>query len=297
MNTELNAAPVATDLGLIEGPVLTSSGELVVVSIDRGHLYRIADGAAKLLVVTGGGPNGAAEGHGGALFIAQNGGVGLPGDLPAPRPLVHRRPPMTGGVQIVHPSGGVQWLTQDPIAPNDLCLGPDGLLYVTDPTRGRFDDGRVWRCDPATGESELLTSVSWYPNGIGFGLEDDAVYVASSGERSIKRLALAPSGLGPAETVIEMDAGIPDGFAFDAEGNIVIGAVGDTPDTPGSIQTWTLDGELLDEYRPGPSRYYTNVALGPDRRLVITDTSTGTVLVAEDWPHAGLALHPFRGRP
>jgi gluconolactonase len=218
--------------------------------------------------------------------VAQNGGI-----WPA-----RRWPFVTGGVQVVRPGGKVDWLTQDPISPNDLCFGPDGFLYVTDPTRNaRRDDGRLWRCDPVTGEAELLASVAWYPNGIGFDREDDALYVASSGDKTIRRFPLTPSGLGPPETVIQMRAGHPDGFAFDAENNIVIAAVGDLEaKAAGSIQTWRLDGEMVDELHPSSSQFLTNVALGADARLVITDSSAGSVLTIENWPHGGLPLHPFR---
>jgi gluconolactonase len=295
----VNPQLLAEDVGFTEGPVFHSSGDIVVVSIDRGHLYRLRDGTTEVLAVTGGGPNGAAEGIDGSLFVAQNGGM-----WPA-----HRWPPITGGVQVVRPSGKVDWLTQDPVSPNDLCFGPDGLLYVTDPTRnGRRDDGRLWRCDPDTGESELLTSVPWYPNGIGFAREDDALYVASSGDATIQRFPLTPSGLGKPEAVIRMTSGAPDGFAFDVENNIVIAAPKphatvasseqlyeqSTTDDAGSVQTWTLEGELMDEFHPGTSRYYTNVAINADARMIVTDASAQAVVVVEDWPHAGLPLHPFR---
>jgi gluconolactonase len=288
MNMQVLTPKVLADgLGFTEGPVFRQAGDVVAVSIDRGHLYRIIDGHAELLAETGGGPNGAAEGKGGEVFIAQNGGA-----LPA-----RRWPYITGGVQVIRAGGKVDWLTQDPISPNDLCFGPDGLLYVTDPTRGRRDDGRLWRCDPVTGESELLASVAWYPNGIGFAREDDALYVASSGDATIRRFPLTSSGVGKPETVIRMKTGLPDGFAFDIDDHIVIAAPSpDDPGTAGSVQTWTLEGELLDELHPGNSPYYTNVAISSDARLIITDSSRGGVLVVEDWPSAGLPLHPFRGK-
>jgi hypothetical protein len=39
---------------------------------------------------------------------------------------------------------------------------------------------------------------------------------------------------------------------------------------------------------------YTNVALGADRVLVITDSSGGNLLAVDGWPHPGLPLYPFR---
>jgi gluconolactonase len=262
-------------------------GDIVVTSIDRGHLYRVSDAKSELFAVTGGGPNGATEGIDGSIYVAQNGGRGR----------TFRKPTMTGGIQAVRPDGRVVWVTTDPVAPNDLCFGPDGLLYLTDPTRRPArDDGRLWRVDVANGDSELLASTDWFPNGIGFGLEDDAIYVASTGDNTIRRLVVGPAGVGKAEIVISMksDHVHPDGFAFDDAGNIVIASFGTADGTAGNVQTWSLDGKLLDLLELGTSRFYTNVAITKDHKLLVTDSDLGAVLVVEDWPHAGMPLHPFR---
>lgn len=280
----MNVRVAGTGMGFTEGPVFKSDDSIVVTSIDRGHLYEIGENGVRLLAVTGGGPNGATEGSNGSIYVCQNGGRG-PG---------WRRPAMTGGIQEVRKDGAVEWITTDPISPNDLCFGPDGYLYVTDPTRGPAqDDGRLWRVDLKSKEAQLLASVHWYPNGIGFGREDDFVYVAATREGRIIRYALGGSGLGKPEVAIQMDHGRPDGFAFDSEGNIIIAAIGDDH-RPGDIQTWSLDGKLLDVFEPGDHRFYTNVALGVDRKLVITDSDGGAALIVDNWPQSGLSLHPFR---
>lgn len=286
MSGALQWRVLAGDLGFLEGPVLTRSGELVVTSMDRGVLYAVSEGAGRILVVTGGGPNGAAEGADGTLYVTQSGGRNG-----------HRRPVMTGGIQAIRPDGRVSWITQDPYSPNDLCFGPDGYLYFTDPTRPRpaRDDGRLWRVDVESWQAELLVSTPWYPNGIGFGLEDDALYVSSTGDGRIMRFPLGPGGLGAPEVVLQMDHNAPDGFAFDVEGNLLIAApslVGGS----GDLQVWGRDGRLLDTLMRREGDIYTNVALGADRTVVLTDAKSGDVLAIDQWPTAGLALHPFRGR-
>ncbi len=283
---------MVSDLGFTEGPVITQAGEFVVTSIDRGCVYRVRDGEATVLAVTGGGPNGATEGpHDGvgpSIYVAQNGGT---------RP-ARRWPYVTGGIQVVRAGGRVDWVTQDPVSPNDLCFGPGGLLYLTDPTRGRSrrDDGRIWRCDPVSGEAELLCSVPWYPNGIAFGVDDDALFVASTGERRIVRFPLTPFGLGAPEDYVRIAAGLPDGFCFDDQGNLIVAAVGEGG-RPGQIQTYGPTGVLVDVLEPGSSSKYTNVALSPAGTLLITDADGGSVLVVDDWPSSGLPLHPFRAGP
>ena len=156
------AREIATGVGFCEGPVIRSSGEIVFVSIDHGKLYRIPEGirgsGAAVFAETGGGPNGATEGLDGTIYVTQTGGRWGP-----------RNPDpdwsLGTGVQRVAPDGTVRWLSTGLIAPNDLCFGPDGKLWVTDPTRYRYprDDGRLFRVDPVTGETELLCSVPWYP--------------------------------------------------------------------------------------------------------------------------------------
>lgn len=274
-------------LGFTEGPVITQAGEFVVTSIDLGCLYRITADGCEVLAVTGGGPNGATEGPpdgmGATFFVSQNGG----------RRPAHRWPFVTGGIQVVHEGGRVEWLTQDPISPNDLCFGPDGLLYCTDPTCGRpRDDGRLWRCDPRTGEAELLCSLPWYPNGIGFGLEDDAVYGTSTGEQRIWRFPLTASGLGTPEAFAQLAYGLPDGFAFDADGSLIVAAVGEN-ERPGQMQTYDRDGNLVDAFEPGPHMKYTNVALSAVGTMLVTDADGGCAVVFA-WPGPGLSLHPFR---
>src|SRR5581483_1968647 len=168
-----------------------------------------------LLLAIGGQPNGAAEGSDCSLYLAMAGGM-FPGRQYTAQP---------GGVAVIRPSGRLDWLTTDPVSPNDLCFGPDGHLYVTDPTRGRMPDGRIWRIDPLTGLGTILASVPWYPNGIGFGTRPDHLYVADTTNARIVRWNLDPkSGLDGEETVVLMDHGRPDGFAFDSDDNLIVAA-------------------------------------------------------------------------
>lgn len=282
-----NIQTVASGVGFAEGPVVTPAGETFVTSIDHGCVYRITDSGAETFADLGGGANGATLGEDGTLYVAQNGGRWS-----------HHGPAWgrdsIGGVQAIRPDGNIEWVTRDPISPNDLCFGPDGYLYVTDPTRApRGADGRIWRVDPGSGEAEILLSVPWFPNGIGFDA-NDALYLASTWEARIVRYTLDRGRLTEPQTLIEMEYGYPDGFAFDAEGNILIGAISDTEDAPGEIQVWSSSGTLLDVLRPGNGSKYTNVALSPDHTLIIAGSSLGEVLRIDEWPVAGLPLHPFR---
>jgi gluconolactonase len=273
---------IASGLGVLEGPVTCQDGSVVVTSLDQGNVFRIIDEKVQVLAITGGGANGATEGPGGLIFVTQNGGTG-------PALNTVRSPP---GVQVIHRTGKLQIFGEGMRSPNDLCFGPDGFLYVTDPTRKlERDEGRIWRCNIHTRECTQLMACDWYPNGIGFSFEDDCVYVADSRHRRIVRIPLADFRSETVETVIELDHGTPDGFAFDARGNLVVACPNFDPGG-GDIQVYS-EGRLTEVIRPGNSKLYTNVAISQDCRLYICDADTGNVL-EETWPRPGLPLHPFR---
>jgi gluconolactonase len=152
--------------------------------------------------------------------------------------------------------------------------------------------GRVWQVNVETGDTEILAQMDWYPNGIGFGLDPDTLIVADSTNGHIVRYALSGRHLGPGDAFIKLDAGHPDGFDFDTDGNLVL-AVPSAGDH-GEIQTWSMEGKLLDVFVPGPARLYTNVALNADGVLIVTNSSDGTVIRFDNWPAVGLPLYPFR---
>ena len=280
----LDVREIGHGLGFLEGPVVRSGGELVVVSLNLGVVFSLTDVGTNVLATIGGGPNGCIEGGDGSLYIAQNGGH-CPGES---------RRPSSGGVQVLHPNGTVEWLTQDPIAPNDLCFGPDGFIYCTDPTRQvGLDDGRIWRIHPTTGEAQLLCSVPWFPNGIGFELRSDVLFVASTRDRRIMAFPFADGQLGPPEIFADVELGGPDGFAFDTAGNLLVASVGNESDA-GCIAALDDSGRIIDVLDSGASRYITNIAISPGGTIFVTDSERGVVLVSDDWLHPGLLLHPFR---
>jgi gluconolactonase len=151
-------------------------------------------------------------------------------------------------------------------------------------------------CNIDSGEAELMTSVPWYPNGIGFGVETDCIYVAATQRCCIFRFPLVGNRLGKPELFADMPFGKPDGFAFDADGNMVVCAFSPT-DQPGELQVYDTEGILLDRRQPGSSPIYSNIAIALDGTAFVTDLSGGAVLEIRGWIRAGLQLHPFRSMP
>jgi hypothetical protein len=146
----------------------------------------------------------------------------------------------------------VSWVTQAPVSPNDLCFGPDGFLYFTDPTHRPWEDGRLWRCEVETGDAGLLTSVSWSPNGIAFGLENDAVYARIDKRLRGNSLA-AQRGLRAARGFRQAPYGCPDGLVFDVDGNPCRRRVY-LDGGPGELQLYDSTGRVLDGRRPAHGR-------------------------------------------
>ena len=79
MRTSTNVAPrrtLATGLKYPEGPIAMPDGSVVLVEIAGGTLKRVwPDGKVDTVADVGGGPNGAAIGPDGRIYVANNGGV------------------------------------------------------------------------------------------------------------------------------------------------------------------------------------------------------------------------------
>lgn len=282
-NPQAEVTLLSTEVGFCEGPVFARDGAVFAVAIDRGEVTRTdPTGRTTLLARTGGGPNGlVADGHGG-FYLCQNGGIW---------PAVEKG---EAGLQYIDREGEVSQVATGLTAPNDLAFGPDGLLYITDPTRNAArDDGRIWRFDPDTGACQLWRRLGFYCNGIGFGLEDDRVYVADTGGGRIVTLPLNDAPEAPLTTVARLRHGLPDGFAFDVEGRLLIGSIGGAEGEAGCLELHDPATGEASRIDCGASRFLTNVALSPDGLAVLTDSGNGRLLT---WRHGvpGLPLHPFR---
>jgi gluconolactonase len=284
---------VAEGLQFPEGPISLGDGSVLLVEIERGTLSRVTpDGAVEVVAHCGGGPNGAAVGPDGAVYVCNNGG---------------RWPGFSGGlIQRVDLDTGKAEVLYDrydgrPLAgPNDLVFDHSGQFWFT--VTGKFRDvdrdfGEVYHASPEGDRLVRTLERLDAPNGIGLSPDGRTLYFAESVTgRLYRRSIIGPGRLEAAEhhDARTLVCGLPglhllDSLAVDAEGNICVGTL-----VSGRITVVAPDGSCVRQYRlPAPfdDPMPTNLCFGgPDRRTAYITLSGSGRLVCCPWPVAGLEL-------
>src|SRR5438034_5917160 len=147
-------AQIASGLRFPEGPVAMPDGSVILVEIERQTLSRVTpDGRIHVVANLGGGPNGAAMGPRGKIYVTNNGGLKFlerPGRL---FPIAQAAGYVSGSIQIVDPETGKVETLHDSCdgrklrGPNDLVFDRSGGFWFTDlgKTRDRdVDRGAVY---------------------------------------------------------------------------------------------------------------------------------------------------------
>lgn len=124
-------------------------------------------------------------------------------------------------------------------APNDIALGPDGVIYFTDTPYGlpRDEQGNalerdlpfygVYRLEPESGRLDVLARDLNPPNGIAVGSEGRQLFVDDTAHHFVRVFDLTDDGQAVngrlfAETVYQEIAGRPDGMKLDQHGNLYL---------------------------------------------------------------------------
>jgi len=280
-------------------------GSVVLVEMFGPRITRVApDGTTTTVAEVPGGPNGAAIGPDGALYLCNNGGcftpvemagLLLPGPFDPDRYIggrVQRVDLSTGAVTDLYSECDGNLLR----APNDLVFDAHGGLWFTDHgiRHGRSKDrtGIYYARVDGSAISELVFPVD-SPNGIGLSPDGGTVYWAETHDgRVYQRTISAPGELVPA---FPLDpsvclAGLPgmqllDSLAVDSDGNVCVATL-----INGGITVIAPDGSVL-EHVPTSDPLTTNICFGgPDLSTAfITASGTGRLLSMQ-WPRPGLAL-------
>ena len=214
MSAILEAELVATRLEFPEGPALLADGRLAFVEEAAGCVSVLEGGSVRKLAVLGGNPNGLAVRDDGSILVTR--GPGMPGRMSATPAIVSVEPESGRFEELVTEVDG-----QRLRSPNDLCIGPTGDLFFTDPGQFDRDTGMPgWICRVSSGVATIAVHLpNVYPNGIAFSDAGILTWVESiTGNVIILRdgVPQVSASLGP-------DA-IPDGCAYTDDGRLVIAA-------------------------------------------------------------------------
>ena len=295
---------VAEGLEFPEGPIAMADGSVILTEIKGQRLTRVKpDGTKELVVNTGGGPNGAAVGPDGAIYITNNGGsfewldtggLTIPGPTPPSHTggMIQRFDLKTGALTTVHDACDGKRL----IGPNDLVFDRSGGMWFSDhgcstPEGKKY--GGVYYAKPDGSHISRQRDHLISPNGIGLSPDEDVVYVADTNLGRLWAFDVASAGvLGPTAGFApgRVICNLPgyqllDSLAVEAGGKICVATI-----INGGITAFDPDGTT--EHYAVPDLIVTNICFGGDDMMTawITASSTGKLFKAR-WPRPGLKLN------
>lgn len=289
----LHAQTYCEGLGFAEGPCFDQYGTLHVVDLRGARVLRVIPGGSELLSEPGGGPNGAAFGSDGRLYVANNGGL-MWGDDGKSNGIA---PNNEGGwVDRIDTDGSVERLYtecegESLHAPNDIVFDPDGNFYFTDPkhgTREKRPPGYVCFAAPDGSNIQRVASDLRLPNGIALSEDGHSLFVAETIPRILWRFDIdSPGRLSNRYPLAELPPGyLPDGMCIDSQGRIICCAV-----AGGGVFAFAPDGEL-DHMIELDASDATNCAFGgPDFSTLYVTQGDGRVVTLE-WDCPGAYLFP-----
>jgi len=297
---------LATDLEFPEGPVVMPDGSVVLVEIRGKRLTRVyPDGRKEVVAQIPGGPNGAALGPDGKMYICNNGGFSwIPTGkmiMPGPQPddyqggSIQRVDMQSGKVETVVDRCGEHALR----GPNDLVFDKHGGLWFSDLGKRRardMDVGAFYYLKP--GMKEIVEAVHGVlpANGIGLSPDEKTVYIAETPTARLWAYEIAePGTIKPRDVIYRGERGKPiaglggyqmfDSLAVDSAGHICVATL-----ITGAVSDISPDGQSVTQYKL-PDPMVTNVCFGgKDLRTAFATLSLTGKLVSFEWPRPGLKL-------
>lgn len=224
---------VGKGFGFTEGPVWSPAGFLYVSDEKQNKIYRLYQDGHKEAVISLGDPDGNTYDRQGHLIDCAS--------------------VLRAIIEIT--SEGRYTVLADRYqgkkfnSPNDVIIGPDGVIYFTDPTldlpknrKQEIPFRGVYRLDKA-GNIRLLTKDLTQPNGLAFSPDGKRFYVDDSERCNIRLYDVAPDGsIGNGRIFAtepgHPDDGVPDGMKVDEQGNLFVTG-------PKGIWVWDPQGRHL----------------------------------------------------
>ena len=271
------AAPLTAEKGFtggIEGPACDAAGNIYAVNYEKqqtiGRVTPAGEAAVYLTLPGKSVGNGIRFDRAGTMYIADYAGHN-----------VLRVDPATKEVTVfAHESSMSQ--------PNDLAIGPDGVLWASDPAWGK-GTGRIWRIDRA-GKVTLAADEMGTTNGIEVSPDGSTLYVNESVQRNIWAFSIAKDGsLGDKRLVKQFEDHGFDGMRCDVDGNLYVTRYG-----KGTVVKLTPAGEILQEIDVLGARPSNLCFGGPDGRTVYVTEVEHQRLVQFRVDRPGLAFQRWR---
>jgi gluconolactonase len=250
----------------IEGPSFDADGNLYIVDIPFGRVFRIApDGAWTLVVEYDGWPNGLKIHPDGRILVAdyRHGIMQLDAKAGRMHPVLTARN------------------SESFKGCNDLHIASNGDIYFTDQGQTGLHDptGRVYRLS-AAGKLDCLIDTGVSPNGLVLDPSETVLFVAMTRDNAVWRMPLMKDGsVSKVGRFCSMfGSSGPDGLTMDKKDRLFVAHA-----SLGHVFVFAPDGELIARIKSCAGQSCTNVAIGGANRdrLYITESVTGSVLVAD----------------
>ena len=293
---------VAEGLWFPEGPIAMADGSIVLVEVRRETLTRVTpEGRRTTVAELAGGPNGAAIGPDGAVYVCNNGGAWLwrkgEAHMPGAAPPEYRG----GSIQRVELASGRTRTLYDscdgkPLnSPNDIVFDQQGGFWFT--CLGQTDGevrrlGALYYASPDGAKIMRWRRGLTSPNGVGLSPDQRTVYMADCMLGRLLAYDLtAPGIMADAESpaggrVVSTLPGYQwlDSLAVEADGRICVATLWN-----GGISVFEPGGSY--EHIPFPDPITTNICFGGAdmRGAWVTCSSTGRLYHCR-WPRPGLRL-------
>ena len=262
---DANRPGVPTD-SFIEGPSFDAQGNLYIVDIPFGRIFKITpDGKWSLAVEYQGWPNGLKIARDGRILVAdyRHGIMELDAKAGKMKPVLASRN------------------SESFRGCNDLHLASNGDIYFTDQGQTGLHDptGRVYRLTQG-GRLDCLINTGISPNGLVLDPSEAVLFVAMTRDNAVWRLPFMKDGsvskvgrfcslFGPSG---------PDGMTMDRAGRLFVAHA-----SLGHVFVFAPNGECIARIKSCAGSTCTNVAIGGANRdrLHITESTSGSVLVAD----------------
>ena len=250
----------------IEGPSFDADGNLYIVDIPFGRIFRVApDGTWSLLVEYDGWPNGLKIHPDGRMLVAdyRHGIMEFDAVKGRMRPVLTARN------------------SESFKGCNDLYIAANGDIYFTDQGQTGLHDptGRVYRLGQG-GRLDCLIDTGISPNGLVLDPTETVLFVAMTRDNAVWRVPLMKDG-GVAKVgrfCSTFGTSGPDGLTMDKAGRLFVAHA-----SLGHVFVFAPNGALIARIKSCAGQSCTNVTIGgkDGDRFYVTESVTGTVMVAD----------------